>query len=438
MCEVFCWADINASTWQQTFTFIYLRLKYESIHKNCGDSLYVLIHQIRHLPNFIYRLSVSKDLWNHKSNEIPYISAKHVFVNSMLLMRILYEFSAEKAEGQRVQMWMTEGEYLNWNKMNLLGDWKEMLHRKVNISVEESIGIASNTEFGPVSFSGLDMLNGIDFQKCSFVGTLFENSKLCKANFLNANIQNVFFHNSDLYGANFSKATTQGGAWTRCLNHTNFSGACVTKMHVGDEELDSLCFSGAIVKESLFTKCRFTSLLINQNAEFHDVDFSEATISGEVGHSSLFSCNFHLALFSTNSTLDDVLFSKSEMNTVRFEGKLNGVLFNECEMRNCDFSRVAQFRNVVFENGNLTNANFHKADLTRVHFINCILDKTDFFQAHMVECAIKGGKTTLNKANFGCAYSLKCEFDNVDFRCAKLHNSKGFDSCGSKQKTMQP
>ena len=431
MCELFCWADVTASTWQQAFTFIYLRLKYEAIHKNRRDSLYALLNQIKYLPTFIYRLSVSKNLWNHKSNEIPYISAKHVFVNSMLLMRILYEFSTEKAEGKHIQMWTTEGEYLNWNKMNLLGDWKEMLQRKVNISAKESIGIVSNTEFGPVSFSGLDMLNGIDFKKCSFIGTLFENSKLCKANFSHANLKGVFFHNADLYGADFSKADIHGGAWTHCLNHTNFSGACINKIHVGDEELDSLCFSGATVKESLFMKCRFKFLQINQNAEFHSVDFSEATISGEVEHSSLLSCNFHLALFSTNTTLDDVLFAKSEMNTVRFEGKLNGVLFKECEMRNCDFSKVTLFRNVVFENCNLTNANFQKADLNRVHFVNCILDNTDFFQAQMVECVIKGDKTTLNKANFGCAYGMSCEFSNVDFSRAKLHNSKGFDYCAS-------
>lgn len=431
MCEVFCWADISSSTWQQTFTFIYLRLKYESIHKNYGDSLYALIYQISHLPNFIYRLSVSNDLWNHKSNEIPYISAKNVFVNSMLLMRILYEFSAEKAAGNHIQMWTSEDEQLNWDKMNLLGDWKEMLQQKVNISAEESIGIVSNTEFGPISFSGLDILNGIDFKKCSFIGTLFENSKLCKATFSRANLKGVFFHNADLYGADFSKAVIHGGAWTHCLNHTNFSGACINKIHVGDEELDSLCFSGATVKESLFTKCRFTFLQINQNAEFHSVDFSEATISGEVEHSSLLSCNFHLALFSTNTTLDDVLFAKSEMNTVRFEGKLNGVLFKECEMRNCDFSKVTLFRNVVFENCNLTNVNFQKADLNRVHFVNCILDNTDFFQAQMVECVIKGDKTTLNKANFGCAYGISCEFSNVDFSRAKLHNSKGFDYCAS-------
>ena len=79
----------------------------------------------------------------------------------------------------------------------------------------------------------------------------------------------------------------------------------------------------------------------------------------------------------------------------------------------------------------LAKANFQKAHLNGVHFVNCTLNNADFFQSQMLECTIMGDKTTLNKANFGCAYRMKCEFSNVDFRRAKLHNSKGFDCCAS-------
>ena len=433
MCEVFCWADVNASTWQQTFTFIYLRLKYESIYEKYGNSLYGMMHHIKHLPNLIYRLSVSKNLWKHKSNEIPYISAKHVFVNSMLLMRILYEFTTEKEDGNPIQMWTSKEELLNWNNMNLLADWKEIMQRQVHISDQEIIGIVSNTEFGSISFNNIRFPGGMDFRGCSFTETKFENAKLCKTNYSQSNLRDVVFFNTDLEDANFSNSYIYGGIWPNCLSRINFSGAHIEGMDVCKNDVDSLCFSGSVVKNSRFINSKFTSIQIYDNATFQCSDFSEATISGEISQSTFQSCVFHLAVLPKDSKLHNVHFTDSNMNTVSFAGELRDAVFKDCEMRNCNFTGIRRIQDAVFENCNLKNANFRNVCLERVHFIDCVLDQADFFQALMTDCAIKGERTTLRQTNFGCVYSLNCEMSNLDFSSANLHNAKGFESFLGKQ-----
>lgn len=436
LCEVFCWADINASTWQQTFAFIYLRLKYESIYEQKNDSLYNLIHNMKNLPNVIYRLSISKDLWYHESKEIPYLSAKYVFVNSMLLVRILYEFCTEKECGDCIRVWVSEEEENTWNKMNLLGDWREVLQRQVRISAQESIGIISNTEFGSISFCGIETPD-MDFQRCKFTGTRFENAKLIKANFSHSTLRNVYFLNVDLLGANFFKASIHEGVWTNCLNNTDFTNAHIEKLSISNEKLYSLCFDQTVVKESSFQKCEFASLRINQNAEFYDVDFSQTIISGEIKQASLHSCNFHLARFCLDSELNGTMFSQTKLNTVRFEGKLYEIVFKDCDLRNCDFSRVEQIDNVIFENCNLENANFRKIKLSRVFFVDSVLDNASFFQTQMVECTIKGEKTTLRNTIFIGASNWHCELSNANFGEAKLHNAIGFENSGEGSRKDQ-
>jgi uncharacterized protein YjbI with pentapeptide repeats len=102
-------------------------------------------------------------------------------------------------------------------------------------------------------------------------------------------------------------------------------------------------------------------------------------------------------------------------------------VFKNCELQNCDFSRVEEIDDVIFENCILKHADFRKITLSRVRFVNSTLDDATFFQTQMVECTIRGENTTLRNTYLVGARNWHGEILDVDFGEAKLHNAIGFE-----------
>ena len=425
LCDIFRWADIEASTWKETFVFIWLRLKYESIHDRNPDSLYTLVHRAKSIPHILYRLSVSKVLWNHTSKEIPYVSAKNVFSNVLILIRILTEYSADAGDDTPIHFWMTDEEQANWNNMNLMYDWCELLQRVIPISKDHNVSIASRTEYGSVSLSGLAHLYGVDFNHSKFSGTRFDGSTLDKATFTNAVMHDASFIGTHLHEANFTNAAIRNGEWSHCLGNTDFTSANIEGMHVVKEHLISLCFDNATVKNSEFTSCALSELQITGNASFVNVDFSKSEISGNLIKATFSDCNFTNIKLSSTSKLVGLCFQNTAFTKAILCSSVSHAEFKNCDFSSSDFSRTEVLDHVVFENCNLSDCEFRKIRMDHVIFSNCTCFNSNFFQVQFNSCTINGSQTNLTEARFISAKAWNCNFHDADFRKANTHNSIG-------------
>lgn len=161
-------------------------------------------------------------------------------------------------------------------------------------------------------------------------------------------------------------------------------------------------------------------------------------------------CNLSYDLF-TAATLDTVTFDRCNLQLSNFNNaslinvkfincNLNQMQFEEATLKTVTFKQIRTLQNSEdSEDSNMENANFYNAKIVNSRFRNINLTNSTFdISSHVGTKFIRG---TLQKANLQGTDWINCEwrsttlyhtnlsnihfightFDNIDFRCSKMH-----------------
>lgn len=406
-CRIFSWGDISGTTWEQAFTFLYLRLKYESQYGTETGSLYRLLQRNGCLAFLMQGIIESKTLWTYDYNDLPYLAVKYVFRNTMMLFRILMEFLVNKEENTIFSLWPTEEHKAQWDRLGIFEDWRDLFVKSVNISKNKRIGIVSRTN-----------LENVSLERCILNNADFDGSSLDNVNFGMASMRNCVFTSTCITDVDFSNAD---------LRNTDFSGAVLTNVNFSEANLVGANFVGATIR-----KCTW------KNNRWGDNDFSEARVDGltingrnvsslrfansEVSHSDFKNCKFNSMIIAGNAKFLHVNFSKAE-----FEGTLSETSFSNCNFSKCRFASVFTFEDNLMENCSCADAIFNSLTIAECRFIDCDFRNVSCVGTEFRETCFSGPKTKLEGADFSCAKAHNSSFDGLNFYRVHLRASSGFE-----------
>lgn len=438
LCRLFCWGDISGTTWEQTFTFLRLRLMFEKEH-DTPYSLYTYLRQVENLPNVIWHLFVSKNLWCHPSPDVPYVSGKRVFANAMMLVRILMD-----TEQDQIEHCSDEEQLNSWIGSGVFRDWKEILSQSVKLS-NQQIGVASKTKWKNFDWSGFTLWN-VDFRESRLVGINFSSAHLGGCDFQRAEIRNCLFQGSEFHRVNFGGAVLHevifdntdlrsiqfdGAQISHCrlkeaqLGKNQFLDCVIENLEMNRIRLNSFHFSGSRLLNCSFIESNFASLRIDNHSEWENVDCSRAIISGDISNSRFVRVQFNDGQFLNGCRISSE-FTESEFDRVKWAGALVNAKFIRCRFVDCDFSGIDLFHNVVFEDCRFDSAVFRRLVLESIEFRNAVLRNATFTRAKLNHCIISGAQTNLQGANFAEAKNMNSVFSDVDLSGARFHNGEGF------------
>jgi hypothetical protein len=158
--------------------------------------------------------------------------------------------------------------------------------------------------------------------------------------------------------------------------------------------------------------------------------------------SNKYLCSINLSNINLKKIrLDDSCLIGANIHKCTFEGYINRMKLDNCNIRNCNFSDIT-LNKVSFDNATLPNCNFNETTLYSISFIrsnmhflkainsklyNCIFDgaKLEFvnFQlADLHECTFVG--SNLKDAQFDAAILDSLDFTGADLSRAKFQGSK--------------
>jgi uncharacterized protein YjbI with pentapeptide repeats len=270
-------------------------------------SLYTYLRQVENLPNVIWHLFVSKNLWCHPSPDVPYVSGKRVFANAMMLVRILMD-----TEQDQIEHCSDEEQLNSWIGSGVFRDWKEILGQSVKLS-NQQIGVASKTKWKNFDWSGFKLWN-VDFRESRLVGINFSSAHLGGCDFQRAEIRNCLFQGSEFHRVNFGGAVLHevifdntdlrsiqfdGAQISHCrlkeaqLGKNQFLDCVIENLEMNRIRLNSFHFSGSRLQNCSFIESNFASLRIDNHSEWENVDCSRAIISGDISNSRFVRVQFN-------------------------------------------------------------------------------------------------------------------------------------------------
>lgn len=408
LCKTFAWGDIAGTTWEQAFSFLYLRLQFESEHAQEDNNLYTFLQNNTSISSIPSRLISSLELWSNSCAESPYISAKHIFCNSLMLYRILEEFSSCIQEGRLISLWGSEEGKIAWDRMSILKDWHSVLRKSVKISEKNQIGIVSKTNLASLNLQRF-ILDDADLQGCLFADANFEKASLSGATFADANLKNVIFCGADLSYVDFSGAT---------LSSVNFSGANLRNAIFIGAKIHNCTWDGCKMAYNDFSSAVVSHLVVKKKAP--NLIFNNAFISSSVFQN----CNFTDLVISDGAEFAETTFINS-----KFEGQMRNARFVMCTFEKCNFTGVKSLPSIFFGGCSFLDANLFGLELEEVDFRDCNLRNSRFSNAIFRHCSISGQKTNLEGADFSRSNGTGLNYEGINFYNVNLRDAIGFDQC---------
>ncbi len=384
MCEVLSYGNISGTTWEQVFSFLYMRLSYERVHVEERMGTVIRVDTTTSIPRVFCNMTlVKKVLWEYKYETRNYQAIKNTLFNTLLLLRVWHEACLGEDDSSLVRLWQDNDEKNNLNSIGIMREWSSIFKGEVKISDIECISVGSNCE-----------LEGVDLEKAQLEHVNFSNSylsfsvyryahlknavfvcaRLTNADFEGADLRNVDFSYADLTGVNFAKANLEGAKFNGAIiNNTKFDGVILK-----DND-----FTGARIENVNWNHQNLTSVIVD-NAMFVNVELKHTKFRRRTLQNIEFrQCNLEKSDFE-GATLLDIGVTKSILSNCKFIG-----------------STISDCR---FVDSNLVSANIRNSMIEECYFEN--VDATDaaFSQAEMVGCEI------------GC----KCKFNRTDFRKTRM------------------
>ncbi len=385
MCEILAYGNISGTTWEQVFSFFYMRLKYERYHAGNGKtSIMATIDMTESIPRLFCNMTfVKKILWEYKYKIQNYQAIKNTLFNTLLLLRVWSEACRDMDKILLARLWQDEEERISLNSIGFMKEWSSIFKGEVKISDIEYIGVGRNC-----------VLDGIDLENAQLENVNFSNSHLGFSVYRYAHLKNAVFICARLKNANFEGAD---------LRNANFSYADLTDVNFAKANLNGAKFEGAVINNTNF-----------EGVVLQSVDFTGARIENvNWNHQNM-----------TSVIIDNVIFENVELKYAKFRKRiLKNIEFNHCDLEKCDFEGATlldigvtksklsncKLMGSAIANSRFLETNFGAANLRDSMIEDCYfegVDATDaaFSQATMVDCEI------------GC----KCNFKRTDFRKTRM------------------
>ena len=436
-CRVFAWGNIPGTTWEQTLAFLYLRLKYEAESALKNDSLFDLVQRKPYIHHVMHTLTVGSGLWNYNYPDVPYLCAKHIFVNMMMLIRILMEFISDQEKRPIVKLWHSEAEKGLWTRIGVLRDWRGMFASSVTISDSLRIGIGSGTYLSGINLSQSALIKP-DFTGAMLVDSQFQKSQMQQATFTEAVLTGSDFSESDMPGVDFTKANLTDASFEgTSLQKAVFSGANLLNTNFALADVN-----GASFAESRIENCNWKS------AKFGDNSFLRAQVEGvAIGHKKIECLIFDhstvkkLAIQGAKLTdvriCDNSSFCESNFSGTEFIlsnpdfGCIKDATFIDCDFKQCRLNDMKSMSNVYAELCSFQDANLNGLRIENCTFVNCDFRDASCRETVFIGCKFSGESTNLEGANFSKADGTRSDFSGINFYRVITKDAKGFEKYDS-------
>lgn len=430
-CRVFAWGNIPGTTWEQTLTFLYLRLKYEAETAYKDDSLFGLIQRKPNVHRIMHKLTVGGRLWNYNYLDVPYLCAKHTFVNMMMLIRVLLEFTPDLEKLPIIKLWHDDAEKELWSRIGILRDWRDLFAGSVTISDSLRIGIGSGTYLSNINLSQSTLIKP-DFTGAVLAGSQFQKSLIQEATFTEAELTGSDFSGSEMPGVIFTKAN---------LTDVSFEGSTLLNAVFSGTSLLNTNFAftnvnGATFNEGQIENCNWKS------AKFGNNSFSYAKVDGiTIGNKKverlIFDHSTVKRLAIQGAKLIDVCVSNSskfyESNFSRTEfilsnfGCFEDATFIDCDFKRSKLNEMHRMSNIYAEQCSFREANLNGLHIENCTFVNCDFQDASFMGTVFINCKFSGKSTDLTGANFSKADGTQSDFTGINFYRVMMHGAKGFE-----------
>jgi fluoroquinolone resistance protein len=152
-----------------------------------------------------------------------------------------------------------------------------------------------------------------------------------------------------------------------------------------------------------------------EDETFEGVDAHEV----DLGHKEFYRCTFRNAKLQetgwARTRLEDCLFEGCDLTRARpAQLALRTVAFKHCKLMGIDWSNLATYPDVSFEECNLRYASFVSAQLRKTRFVQCSLLEANFLQVELGEAVFEACQ--LSGARFE-----DCDLRGASFlRCVEL------------------
>ena len=432
-CRVFAWGNIPGTTWEQTLAFLYLRLKYEGESVRRDDSLFGLLQRKPHIHHVMHTLAVGSKLWDYSYSDVPYLCAKHTFVNMMLLIRVLMEFIPDKEKLQIIHLWHDDAEKEVWSRIGILRDWRELFAGSVTISDSLRIGIGSGTYLSNIDLSQSTLIKP-DFTGAILTGAQFQKSQIQEATFTEAELTGSNFSQSDMPGANFAKTNLTDASFEGAtLLKAVFSGAILLNTNFASVNVNGACFT-----ESRIDNCDWKSAKFGNNA-FSYAEVDGITISNKKVERLIFDHSTVKRLAIQGARMTDICicdgssFWESNFSGTEFMlsnpdlGCIEDATFIGCDFKRSKINGMKRMSNVFAEQCSFRDANLNGLQIENCTFVNCDFQDASFMGTVFINCKFSGVSTDLTGANFSKADGTQSDFTGINFYRVITKGAKGFE-----------
>ena len=284
MPEIMSYGEIAGTTWEETFLFLYERVRYEK--KNITDK--VEKYKKMMMEKFIYSIFANvlceETIWKYSYGGNNYQKMKYTVSNTLLLLRVWQEGLDNSIKTRRNTFGENHIDMRNIVSSSILSDWSWMFEKSISIPpYDRKITIGQHCVISNVSFNKKylererfedsrfertsfeqSFLKNTVFEACTFVdGTSFSGATLVGVDFSGSILRDCLFYGTTIINGNFKGCIIENC----CFDHINFR----------DHQIVECTFTGCTFKEGNFENVYVENVQV-QNGNFEKADFTGARL----------------------------------------------------------------------------------------------------------------------------------------------------------------
>ena len=365
-CNNYCYTKVASSTWEQTFSFLYLHFCYDLNESNEGLSLFSQI-TCRSIKETTEALLNSDAFWE-KACTGKYQTIKTIFYNYFMFIQMLYgEFSFNEAANHERFNCNLSG----WQEV--FNDWYTVFTQRIRISDEIIVGSGSYMQWSNCTHSGKTLDNAY-FQHAVFDNVSFRNSSLKKAAFINSELKDVDFTNADLSETDFSNTKLVNVTF----NHTILRGARFQ---------NNTIIRDCIWKDNNISEAEFSQ------AKLYGIKMNGQIIDGTITRCLFDNCELKRANIKNN--VYGVAFVNCDLSSIEMNGiELVDSVFTDSELYDIHLISSKRIYNCTFSGRSIIRGHFNNSLLIMCKFIDTNLSYSEFITTKMISTEFD--KTKLN------------------------------------------
>lgn len=374
-CEIFQFGMIAQTTWAQSFSFFYFRLRFE---KDSKESVAKKLKIYELFPSIIHAMINDVTMWRYRYYGLQYESIKSTFLNFALFLRVW--IAAETCT--LLETFSAQANYNFWHGKGVFEDWITIFTNTIDITDNKHIAFGSQTKFSNMDFKQAS-LERVCFEESEFVNSTFESSALGYANFTGATLNSVNFSGADLHDADFSNATLIGIDFSMStLHNAKFVNATIKDVIWPDKAscLKDANFSSAYIQNANWKNWKLNSIEFNatkfENCSFHRIQFFSSVSNAEFNSCSITNTSFE--------SVHNLVFNKqkAEISEISFHENIDECLFSNLTINGSNWTN-AFIDKTKFIDVHMINTEFISTAIKDITFEHCIMDSVNVYKAHL-------------------------------------------------------